>query len=238
MALLDKYSNEVDQFIKVCHRLASLGYVTAFGGNCALRLESDRFLITPTQTYKGDVTRESVVIINQAGDRIEGSNNPTGEKPMYLRFFSHRPDVKSIIHCHPPTTCAFAISSNAKLLMRPLYPETTTEIGPVPLVSYARPLTEALADSFTPYILKYDSFLMKNHGIVTLNRGSLEWTMHMIELLESTAQSIAIAASIGEIEELSRKDVSELSIVMKTRNLPLFGAPGVNKTLEEMYYQV
>ncbi len=236
MSLLDTYSSEVDKFVRVCHRLASLHYVTAYGGNCACKLSDDIILITPTQTYKGDITRESVVFINQAGARLEGNKNPTGEKPMYLRFFEQRPDIRSVIHCHPPYLCAFAISKEVNWLMRPLYPETTTEVGPVPLVPYGEPLTTQLADAFLPFIKKYNSFLMKNHGVVTMTHEPLEWTMHMIELLELTAQSICIALALGDIEELPKEDVARLGNVMTTRKLPLFGAPGVNTSLEAMYY--
>jgi len=40
----------------------------------------------------------------------------------------------------------------------------------------------------------------------------------------------------AEIHELDNAAVTSLSNVMTTRNLPLFGAPGVNKSLVEMYY--
>ncbi len=120
--------------------------------------------------------------------------------------------------------------------MRPLYPETTTEIGPVPVVPYAQPLTDTLAQKFSPYLQRYNSFIMENHGLVTMSRGDIEWTLMNVEVLESTAQSVFLAYGAGGIKELSFDAVHDLGEVMRQRDLPLFGAPGVNTSLEALYF--
>jgi ribulose-5-phosphate 4-epimerase/fuculose-1-phosphate aldolase len=130
-----------------------------------------------------------------------------------------------------------AISKGPNWLMRPLFPETTTEIGPVPVVPYAEPLTEELGEKFEPFLPKYNSFIMENHGLVTMSRGDIEWTLLNIEVLESTALSIIYALQAGGVKELDREAVRRLGNVMTARNLPLYGAPGVNKTLEDMYFE-
>lgn len=234
--LKDKYSDEIRKFLQVTKRLADDKYVTSCGGNAAWKLEDDLVLITPTQMYKGDITADDLVFINCAGETVEGTRRPTGEKPMYLKFFQDRPDIRSVIHCHPPCACAAAILDDPQLLMRPYFPETTIEIGPVPIVPYAEPLTQELADNFAPFLQKYNSFIMENHGLVTMTREDLYWTMLLIEELEMTVDSILRARSAGTLKELSRDAVRDLSNVMKTRNLPLMGAPGASESLEDLYY--
>ena len=236
MNLLEKYASQVELFVKVCHRLAANNFVTAFGGNAAWKLEDDLILITPTQRYKGDITPEDVVFINRAGETVWGTRNPTGEKPMYLKFFEDRPDVVSVVHCHPPCVCAAAIMDDPGFLMRPYFPETTTEVGPVPVVPYGEPLTQLLADNFAPYLPKYNSFVMENHGLVTMTRGDIYWTLLTVELLESSVDSMLKGIAAGTLKELSREAVRNLSNILTTRDLPLFGAPGVNKSLEELYF--
>lgn len=236
MKLRKQYEEQVEAFTKVCHRLARNMYVTGYGGNLAWRLDQDVVLITPTQRNKGDVDAKDVVFVNLEGQVIEGERRPTGELPMYLKFFNERPDVISVIHCHPPHVCAMAISSGKNYLMRPLYPETTTEIGPVPVVPYAQPLTETLAAKFSPFLQKYNSFIMENHGLVTMSLEGIEWTLMNVEVLESTAQSVFLALGNGGIKELGLEDVHNLGEVMRQRDLPLFGAPGVHTTLEALYF--
>jgi L-fuculose-phosphate aldolase len=235
MHLISTHRPAIEAFVKVCHRLAANRFVTAFGGNLAWKLEEDLILITPTQMYKGDIGVEDVVLINRAGETIAGSRRPTGEKPMYLKFFADRPDIVSVIHCHPPCVCAAAILDDPEFLMRPYYPETTTEVGPVPVVPYAEPLTQELADRFAPFLPKYNSFLMENHGLVTMTRGDIYWTLLTVELLESSVDSMLRAKAVGRLKELTPEAVRNLGNVMRTRDLPLFGAPGVNPSLEAAY---
>ncbi|MBU8901917.1 MAG: class II aldolase/adducin family protein [Victivallales bacterium] len=236
MSLFNKYNKEIELFVKVCHRLANNMFVTGFGGNMAWKLDDDVILITPTQMNKGDITKKDLVFLNMAGDTLGGTKRPTGEKPMYLEFFNKRSDITSVVHCHPPCVCATAILEDESILMRPYYPETVTEVGPVPTVPYGEPLTLQLAENFAPFLQKYNSFIMKNHGLVTMTTGDIYWTLLTVELLESSVNSILKAMSVGSLKELSKEALTNLGNVMKTRDLPLFGAPGINKTLEGMYF--
>lgn len=236
MKLVEKYTKEVELFVNTCQRLAKNLYVTGFGGNLAWKLEDDLVLITPTQMNKGDITKDDVVFINLKGDTVEGTKRPTGEKPMYLNFFNKRKDVVSVIHCHPPCSCAAAIMEDPGFLMRPFFPETTTEVGPVPVVPYAQPLTQKLADNFLPFLDKYNSFIMENHGLVTMTTGDIKWTVMCVELFESSVKSILAALAVGKLKELDCKAVHDLGNILKERGLPLFGAPGEYNSLEEMYF--
>jgi L-fuculose-phosphate aldolase len=238
MNLLDKYATQVEKFVGVCHKLAQNLYVTSSGGNLSWKLEDNLLLITPTKLYKGDIRPEDLVFIDLKGKVVEGQRRPTGETPMYLKFFDVRKDVISVIHCHAPSVCALAISKGKNWLMHPIYPETTIEVGPVPLVPYAEPLTEKLADNFEPFLPKYNSFIMESHGLVTMSRSDIIETLMIVELLEMSAKSILLALQVGEIKELDQQAVCDLGNTMRTRNLPLFGAPGVNKSLEDLYFDL
>ncbi len=236
MDLYKKYDDEIELFVSVCRRLSENKYVTGHGGNLAWLVEDDRIIITPTQMNKGDIKKKDVVFIDLNGTVVAGDRKPTGETPMYLNFFRERPDVRSVVHCHPPYTGAFALSKGKNWLMRPLFPETATEVGPVPVVPYGEPLTQRLADNFLPYLKKYNAFLMENHGLVIMSPKDITWAMMLTELLEMTSATIIHALSIGRVKEISRDDVRNLDNILATRKLPMFGAPGENTSLEELYF--
>ena len=121
--------------------------------------------------------------------------------------------------------------------MRPLFPETITEVGPVPVVPYGEPLTQKLADNFLPFLQKYNGFLMENHGYVFLTPWDIKWAQMCTDLLEMTALHIIHARSLGgNIKEIGYEDLCDMGNIMKTRGLPLPGAPGEWTSLEEMYY--
>lgn len=236
MTFYQKYAEQLDSFIAVCHRLAQLQYTTSDGGNLAWKLEENLLVITPTRKNKGELQASDLVFVDLQGKVIEGQRRPTGELPMYLKFFNARPDIQTAIHCHPPAVCAFAIRKGPNLMARPFFPEPTIEIGPVPVVPYAEPLTEQLAQNFEPFLPRYNNFIMENHGLVTMSRFDIRMAFLAVELTEMTAQQVALAVAMGEVQELSRQAVEDLSRVMQVRNLPLMGAPGVNPSLVSLYY--
>ena len=155
---------------------------------------------------------------------------------MYINFFRERPDVTSVIHCHPPMTGVFAVTKGTNYLARPIFPETATEVGPALLVPYGQPLTQKLADNFLPLLPKANAFLMENHGLVIMSPRDIQWTMMLTELLEMTSASILAAIPLGPIKEISPADVADLDNILKIRNLPLFGAPGTYNSLTEIFY--
>lgn len=236
MSLLEKYRKEAETFLKVCHKLSKLMYVTGHGGNAAWKLDKDLMIITPTQMNKGDIQLENLCFLDLQGNKLEGTNRPTGETPMYINFFKRRPDIVSVLHCHPPYTNAFAITQQENLLMRPMFPETTTEVGPVPVVPYGEPLTQRLADNFNPFMDKYNAFLMENHGLVIMSPWDINWVMMTTELLEMTSITLTAAAPLGKMKDISVPDLRNLDNIMSRRGLPMFGAPGVNKSLVDLYY--
>jgi L-fuculose-phosphate aldolase len=236
MSYLEKYSSEVRNFTMVCKRLAERMYVTSQGGNLSYKLEDNLVLISPTCVCKSEISEMDVVFIDLEGRTVEGTRKPTGEVPMYLNFYRDRPDIKSVIHCHPPYTNTFAILEGTNWLMRPVFPETVAEVGPVPLVPYGEPLTQKLADNFAPFVKKYNAFLMENHGLTILSPADIRRTMQLVEILEVSAISILQALAVGEVKELSREDVRNLENTMRTRNLPMIGAPGANRSMVDLYF--
>ena len=236
MSCLKKHAQEVKEFLSVCRRLGELMYVTSHGGNLAWRLKDDLILITPTRMRKSELTGEDLVFIDPDGKTVEGRREPTGEKPMYLNFYRDRPEIRSVIHCHPPYTNAFAVMKGTNWLTRPVFPETAVEVGPVPLVPYAEPITQELADNFLPFVRKYNAFLMENHGLVIMSTDGIRRTMDLVEILEVTSVSLLGALAVGPVRELSRKHVQDLENTRRTRELPVIGAPGANASLVDLYF--
>ncbi len=232
----EQYQPQINQFVTVCHRLAELGYVTSHGGNLAWRVDEDVLLITATCLAKREHQPEDVVLINRQGEALTPGKRPTGELPIYLSLFASRPDVRSIIHCHPPACCAVAIRQGDNPLILPLFPEVILEIGPVPLVPYATPLSTELADSFGPYLQRHNAFLMENHGVLLMTPRPLDWCLGLMEELESCADSVLRALATGPLRTIRRQRLIEMDRILDQRALPRVGAPGANLSLADQYY--
>ncbi len=222
---------------KASQRIAEKGFVTSQGGNLSYKADDDVVLITPTKVPKAEVQFEDVVILNASGKVLFASvgRKPTGETPFHLDILNKRPDLKGLVHAHPPAITGLALV-HSELLARPLLPEPIIEVGPVLNVPYAEPLSQELADAFLPVLMKSNAFLMLNHGILIGSTVSVLRATELLEMIEATAYSCIQAAQMGEVKELSKADVTLLDKTLKTRNLAMPGAPGANQSLVDLYF--
>ena len=91
---------------------------------------------------------------------------------MHLTVYRMRPDIRAVVHAHPPVATGFA--SAGKPFNLALLPEVIIGLGCVPLADYGLPGTDELTEPLLPYIPKYDAILMGNHGAVCYGRGRLQ----------------------------------------------------------------
>jgi len=238
MTYRKKYKTGVDLFVKACRRLSDVRYVTDHGGNLAWKIQEDLLLVTPTMMNKGDIRAEDVVVLDLSGKKLEGDRPVTSELVVYLTLFKARPDIRAIIHSHPPHAGGFALARGENFLLRPLLAEAVLELGPVPVVPYAEPATQILADQFLPYLERHNSFLMENHGVLTMTPGDIAKAVMLVDLLELTAISILDALRLGGLKEISGEDLRNLENLRRRGGIPLPGRPGVNTSLAELYHSL
>jgi L-fuculose-phosphate aldolase len=234
--LQKRFESEINAISQASNYIAKQQYVTSHGGNLSCRVDKDIVLITPTKVPKKDIQFKDIVLVNMDGETIYASQGrkPTGEMPFHLHVFNKRPDFNALVHAHPPIITGLAIA-HSDLLEKPLLPEPIIEIGPVLPVPYKEPLSQELANAFDQVLEKSNAYLMLNHGITLGSIDGIGRAVEFLEMLEMTARSATIASSLGEVVELTDQEILDLENVMRTRNLPMPGAPGVVKNLIELY---
>jgi len=89
-------------------------------------------------------------------------------------------------------------------------PELIYHMGFVPLVPYATPGTEALADLFEPVAAGHDAFLMASHGATTVG-PTLETAHQRMESLEHAARILLAARQLGRVNRLTDGEVRALT---------------------------
>jgi len=193
--------------LRVCRLIYDKGWVAMNDGNVSIRLEDNRILCTPTAISKGFVQPEDLIVCDLNGCRVEGSRQGTSEIAMHLTIYSLRPDVRSIVHAHPPTATGFAVAGRA--LDKAMLPEVVIQLGAVPLASYGLPGTPALSDGMLPYIPQYDAMLLENHGCTAYGRDVWEAFFRM-EMVEHLARITLVAEMLGGVQALPREEVEKL----------------------------
>lgn len=127
-----------EQICDVCHKMWQLGWVAANDGNVSAMLDDGTILATPTGMSKSFITPEKLIRIDRQGNVLEAAPGlrPSSEIKMHLRCYDKRPDVKSVIHAHPPGATGFAVAHKAMDMYNMI--EDVAAIGSVPLTPYCR----------------------------------------------------------------------------------------------------
>ena len=183
------------------------GWVAANDGNISIRLDAERILATPTGICKGIMGCDDLIIVDREGTKIAGRGERTSEIAMHLKIYDMRPDIKSVVHAHPPVATGFATAGRALNLA--LLPEVVIGLGCVPLADYGLPGTPALTEPMIPLIPKYDALLMANHGAVCYGEDVFKAYFRM-ETMEHFARIQLVAELLGGPKVLPRVEVDKL----------------------------
>ena len=191
----------------VCRRLYERGLIAGQDGNVSVRLPSGHILVTPSGLSKVDVTPESLVELTAEGKQVTDGPGASSEVGMHLRIYRERPDVRAVVHAHPPVATAFGVAGRD--FMDAVLPEVIFHLGQVPLVPFALPGTPALGDAMAPFLSGHDAFLLASHGATTVG-PTLRLAHQRMESLEHAARILQTAMRIGPVTPLRAEDVAAL----------------------------
>jgi L-fuculose-phosphate aldolase len=204
MKSLEAQRNEI---VKLGRWLHTKGFVAAMDGNISARVNGGTILCTPTCISKGMMEPEDLVLVDLNGRKIEGQREVSSEIQMHLLIYRMRPEIRGVVHAHPPTATGFAAAGLA--LDRALVSEIVVALGSVPLANYGTPGTPELLEALEPFIPGHDAILMANHGAVTYAEDVLHAYMHM-ETVEHFAKISLVAHMLGRQEPLNEENVDKL----------------------------
>jgi L-fuculose-phosphate aldolase len=196
-----------EELVRVCRRIYEKGWVAANDGNVSIRLDGEHILCTPTAMSKGSVEAADLILCDMDGNKVAGDRDRTSEIGMHTVIYSMRPDVRAVVHAHPPVATGFAVANRA--LDKALLPEVIIQLGAVPLARYGLPGTAAIAEGMVPFISNYDALLLENHGCTAY--GADVWqAFFRMEMVEHFARITFVAEMLGGARPLPRDEVEKL----------------------------
>jgi L-fuculose-phosphate aldolase len=196
-----------EEIVAVCCRLYDRGLIAGQDGNVSVRLASGHILVTPAGLSKVDVSPDSLVELTPEGVRVTDGLAASSEVGMHLSIYRARPDVRAVVHAHPPVATAYGVAGRD--FMDAVLPEVIFHLGSVPLVPFALPGTPALGDAMAPFLAEHDAFLLASHGATTVG-PSLRLAHQRMESLEHAARILHTASMIGPATRLRDEDVAAL----------------------------
>lgn len=207
-----------EELIKFSHLVYERNLLVAMDGNLSALLSDNEVICTKAGCHKGFLTDDDLVVIDRKGNKLRGSGKPTSEIHMHLACYDERPDVRAVIHTHPPIAIAFTIANVS--MAQCVLPEVVLTLGSVPTVEYATTGTHTLADKIRPYIREHDAILMDRHGAVCLGKDLLHAFCNL-ETVEHTALITKTARDLGHVKHLPPGEAEAL----RRMGLKRYGGP-------------
>ena len=193
-------------------------YVDGNGGNLSCRIGEHYVLCTPSMVSKADVTIDDICMVDLDSKQFCGPFRRTSELLLHLEIYKANPAARAVVHCHPVHATAYAI---AGILPSPdSVPEQEVFVGPVAIAPYDTPGTQAFAETIRPFVDRYNSILLENHGVVcwadTITHA--EW---YVEVLDTYCRTLITAMHLGSpVRRIAPQKIQEILDIKKQLGLP------------------
>ncbi|MGF7139915.1 class II aldolase/adducin family protein [Roseimarinus sediminis] len=195
-----------DQIILIIGRIYNRGLTTTSGGNISVIDEQGDIWVTPSAIDKGSLRPSDIVLVKSDGS-IVGKHKPSSEFPFHKAIYDIRPDIKAVIHAHPPALVSFSIVRT--IPDTNVIPQAKNVCGPIGYAPYALPGSDDLGDSIANVFRQdFKAVIMENHGTV-VGGSDLQDAFQRFETLEFSARTIINGKTIGRVKSLSDAQIDE-----------------------------
>jgi len=199
--------------VAVCQRLYQRGFIAGTEGNVSALEGPNRLWITPSGYHKGLLQPADLLLIDLHGQVLFGDGRPSSETPMHLALYRCRPDIRAVVHAHPPLATALTVAGYH--LEPPLLPEAVVALGEVPTIPYQMPTTWQFANDVGAAMRQAEAALLENHGSVAVG-ASLQAAFNKMEIVERAAQILYLAKLLGRVQPLSPEAVTALQALRQS----------------------
>lgn len=195
-----------DQITMIIDKVYRSGLTTTSGGNISIIDENGDIWVTPSAIDKGSLRASDIILVKKDGT-IEGRHKPSSEYPFHKAIYEARPDIKAIIHAHPPALVSFSIVR--QIPNTNIIPQAKNICGPIGYATYKLPGSEDLGDVIAKEFIKgFNAVIMENHGTV-VGGSDLGDTFQRFETLEFCGRTIIYGNTIGTPNYLTDEQIEE-----------------------------
>lgn len=204
MVNLHKIKQEI---CEIGDRIYKKGFAAANDGNISYRFSEKEVVCTPTGVSKGFLKPEDLCVCDMDGKQLSGHRKRTSEIMLHLAIMKSRPEIKSVVHCHPPHATAFGIAREP--VPQCVLPEVEIFLGDVPIAKYAIPGGQEFADTILSYVHKTNVIILANHGTVSFG-DTVEKAYWWTEILDAYCRILMLARGLGRVAYFSEPEAKAL----------------------------
>ncbi len=194
-----QYIHPADQLVMFMQRIYDRGQTPTSGGNLSIMDNDGNIWITPAGVDKGTLTRNDIVCVKPDGT-VVGQHRPSSELPFHASVYKMRPDLRAVLHAHPPALVAFSIVRQCPNL--DLIPSVRKVCPDVQIAVYDVPGSDALGEKIGAVFARgCDIAILENHG-VCIGAADMFTAFQRFETLNYTASLEGLAKKVGTIHPL------------------------------------
>ncbi|QDS95001.1 L-fuculose phosphate aldolase [Roseimaritima multifibrata] len=173
-------------------------------GSFSARVDGQSFLITPTQMDRELLQADDFVLVD--GDRREAGKLASRAARAHQAIYAKHPHVQAIVFAHPVNATAF--SATATPLDVRTIPESYVFLRDVKRADYGVQYGDdgGIADFISA---RNPAAILENDGVLVTGLSVLD-AFDRLEVLESTAEAVINAKSIGAVSTMPTKVIDEL----------------------------
>lgn len=193
-----------DQLVMIMQRIYLYGMTTTSGGNLSIKDVNGDIWITPSGIDKGSLHSSDMIQVKPDG-QVLGIHKPSVELPFHRDIYRIRPDLRAILHAHPPTMVAFSL---ARIIPNIRMTDDVLQIcSEVVMADYAVPGSEQLGNNIAKKFTEgYNVVVLENHGCV-IGAKDLFSAFRAFETLDFSGRLQIDAMKLGTPHSLSDEEI-------------------------------
>jgi ribulose-5-phosphate 4-epimerase/fuculose-1-phosphate aldolase len=202
-------TNEAKRQLQAAGRyMMTYGLAWGNAGNISARTGVDRYMISASGTFLGELEDEDLVECSLEGGRIDPAHKkPSKELPMHKAVYETRPDIHAVLHASPFYSTMFACSDIR--LPSNWFVETMYYLERIERVPYHHPGSEALGKAVREKAGKANILILEHHGVLVFDTSVKEARMALQTLEMACRIWIAAEQSGTTIRSLDERIVHD-----------------------------
>jgi ribulose-5-phosphate 4-epimerase/fuculose-1-phosphate aldolase len=204
-----------------CRVLAARGLADGILGHISLRVDETTLLVRcrgPQERGLAFTSPDDIRLVDLDGaaavpGELDGGYSTPNELPLHTEVLRARPDVRSVVHAHPPAVVAADL---AGIAVRPIVgafdiPGMRLAAGGVPV--YPRGVlvrNRKLAAEMVAALGERPVVVLRGHGLTSAAESVEQAVLQAVSVDTLSRLSLAVVSAGGTLVDLPAEDVAEL----------------------------
>ncbi len=221
------------EVIAACRGLTRLGLTYGTSGNVSVRLDAQRFFISPSGTAYDALTPADVPLMDLGG-RWFGRRRPSSEWRFHRDIYASRNHVGAIVHTHSPRATSLACTGRGIPAFH--YMVAVAGGADIRCAPYHTFGTQGLSDAALTALKDRHACLLANHGVIALGEDA-RTALALAGEVENLAAQYCAALVLGEVRLLDEAEMRRVAEKFRTYGKPdapdpdlLFAGPDLSHT--------